>query len=67
MKESNYDLLDQAVCAHDVLDVVSVRVLEAEATGTEPDPVLTLGLEAIHHRQHLALQLQHCNAIMCSE
>lgn len=52
-------ILDVSVGADDVLNLIRVRVLEGEAAGPDEHPLAVLGAEAIHHGQHLALQLHH--------
>lgn len=49
--------LGQAVGAHDVLDIISVRVEECEGGGTEPDPAVVLGTESVTHRHGLTFHL----------
>ena len=57
-------LLSGAICADDVLELVCVGVLEAEAAGAQPHVLArTLRTEAVHHRHHLTLHLQHCKVI----
>jgi len=52
-------LLGAAVGTDDVLNLVSVWVLKAQAAHAKPHPVSVLGTEAIHDGDRLALQLQH--------
>ncbi len=54
------DSLGEAVGADDVLDLVRVRVLEAEAGRAQPHPLAVLGAEPVHDGHHLTLQLQDC-------
>lgn len=49
------------VGADDVLDLVGVRVLEAEAVGAQPHVLAALGAKPVHHRHHLAFHLEHYN------
>jgi len=52
-------LLGTAVSTDDVLNFVSVWILEAQAAHAKPHPVTILGTEAIHNGHCLTLQLQH--------
>lgn len=56
-------VLDIAVGADDVLYLVRVGVLEGEAAGANQHPLPVLGAEAVHDRQHLALELHHLSDI----
>lgn len=56
-------LLGRGVCADNILHFISVGVLEAEATGSQPHPLMVGGPESVHDGHHLALQLQHCKGI----
>lgn len=54
-----WHLLDVGVGADDVLDLIGVRVLEGEAARPDQHPLPVLHAEAVHHGQHLTLQLHH--------
>jgi len=58
--ETRECLLGRTVRAYNVLNLISVWILKAEAAHTKPNPVTILGTEAIHYGHCLTLQLQNC-------
>jgi len=57
--EQTVYLLCRAVGTDNVLDLVGVWILKAQAAHAKPHPVVILGTETIHHGNCLTLQLQH--------
>jgi len=52
-------LLCTAVGTDNVLNLIGVWILKAQAAHAEPHPVMVLGTKTIHYRNRLAFQLQH--------